>query len=143
MLAKAISIAAQAFENVNDKGGQPYILHCLHVMNTTQSNEEHVKVAAVLHDLLEDFPHVWSAQRLLDMGFSEDAVWLIKLLTHDSSKESYDDYIKRISHNKNATLIKLADLRHNSDITRLKDVRKKDFDRLERYALAYRYLSEV
>lgn len=32
-LGRAISIAAQGFQNITDKGGQPYILHCIRVMN--------------------------------------------------------------------------------------------------------------
>lgn len=73
------------------------------------------------------------------MGFSERVVKAVGLLTHDK-KMFYEDYIKVISTDQLATAIKMADLRDNSDITRMKGVRKKDFDRLEKYHRAYTYL---
>lgn len=143
-LAKAISIAAQAFETTWDKGGHPYILHCLTVMRDCNSDDEDVLCAAVLHDLLEDKSAEWDAPTLRhDCGFSERTVELICILTHDKEYMSYDDYIKRISLDHDAIKIKLADLRHNTDITRMKDLGKKDFDRLEKYHRAYKYLSRV
>jgi hypothetical protein len=62
-------------------------------------------------------------------------------LTHSPS-QPYDDYIKEIAMNLDAKAVKLADLRHNTDILRLKGLRKKDFDRLEKYHRAFVYLSE-
>jgi hypothetical protein len=67
---------------------------------------------------------------------------IIKILTHDK-EYTYWQYINIISWNPDATKIKLADLRHNSLIFRLKDVGKKDFDRLQKYHLAYKFLSRV
>jgi len=141
MLDKAIRIAAVAFEGKFDKGGQPYILHCLQVMNDTQTNDVEVKCAAVLHDLFEDCPQ-WNSLQLLKEGFSFRVIGIIAQLTNNKNL-SYEDYIRAIGTNKDAALIKLADLRHNSQLTRLKDVRKKDFDRMQKYALAYRYLEGV
>jgi hypothetical protein len=51
------------------------------------------------------------------------------------------DYVKRLAHDSDAKDIKKSDLEHNSKITRLKDVTKKDFDRIEKYHIAYKYLS--
>ena len=65
---------------------------------------------------------------------------ILKLLTHDKT-EPYMDYVKRLAHDPDAKDIKKSDLEHNSKITRLKDVTKKDFDRIEKYHLAYKYLS--
>lgn len=140
MLDKAISIAAQAFEGKHDKGGQPYILHCLHVMNRVKRLGEQAMIAAVLHDLIEDTD--WTAQALIDEGFDPKTVSLITLLTHGDG-EDYMDYIMRISVSPAARLIKMADLRHNSDIHRMKGLREKDFKRLEKYHKAYAFLKEV
>ena len=136
-LDRAISITAQAFEGKFDKGGQPYILHCLHVMNQMDENDHELRMIAVMHDLIEDCGY--TEDDLLHMGFSMRVCRGVSLLTH-LDKEPYMDYIRLLSMNKDTTLVKLADLRHNSDITRMKGLRKKDFDRLEKYHRAYIYL---
>jgi (p)ppGpp synthase/HD superfamily hydrolase len=136
-LGLAISITAKAFENILDKGGQPYILHCLRVMNNVQG-DECVKCASVMHDLIEDTD--WTFEQLTTLGFSDKTVGLLHLLTHQK-ETSYDDYIKSISVSKEATEIKMRDLEDNSNITRIKGARKKDFDRIEKYHRAYIYLS--
>ena len=135
-LALAISITAKAFENVLDKGGQPYVLHCLRVMNNVQG-DECVKCASVMHDLIEDTD--WTFQELTALGFSDKTIGLLHLLTHQK-ETSYEDYIKAISVSKEATEIKLRDLEDNCNITRIKGLRKKDFDRIEKYHRAYIYL---
>jgi len=141
MLSKAIRIAAEAFEGKYDKGGKPYILHCLHVMSQMPEDDEELRCIAVLHDLIEDTN--WTISRLIEQEFSDRVVTGILDLTHEDDV-SYDTYLKRLALNKDAVKVKLADLRHNSDITRLKGLRKKDFDRLEKYHRAYEYLrSEV
>lgn len=140
-LAKAIALAAKGFENVYDKGGQPYILHCLHVMNTIKSEDVDVKIAAVLHDVVED--QVVTFEELQTMGFSTKVMRLMHLVTHDKEKTSYDDYIEAISCDKDAIDIKLADLKHNSDITRIKDLSKSHFDRIKKYHRHYTYLSKI
>lgn len=139
MLDKAIRIASEAFEGVYDKGGQPYILHCLYVMNQMCENDYELRSIAVMHDLIEDTE--WTIGDLYNEGFSDRVVQGVMTMTH-LIDESYEDYIKRISCNDDARRVKMADLKHNSDITRLKGVRKKDFARLEKYSKAYLYLSE-
>jgi (p)ppGpp synthase/HD superfamily hydrolase len=136
-LALAISITAKAFEKTLDKGGKPYILHCLRVMNNVQG-DECVKCASVMHDLIEDTD--WTFEQLTALGFSDKTIGLLHLLTHQK-ETSYDDYIKAISVNKEATEIKKRDLEDNCNITRIKGLRKKDFDRIEKYHRAYIYLS--
>lgn len=145
MLAKAIRIAAEAFENKFDKGGQPYILHCLYVMSEMPEDDEDLRCIAVLHDLLEDTD--WTEIDLIKAGFNLRIISGIKKLTHypigSPRGQTYDDYIKIIAMNEDARKVKLADLRHNSDIMRMKGLRKKDFDRLEKYHRAYAYLNGV
>ena len=149
LLALAIAITAEAFKNKLDRGGQPYILHCLNVMDNTDGDEDE-KCAAVMHDLVEDtrsdqMPDIpWTYERLRSAGFSERTIDLIKMVTFPENCDDiqYMEQIKRIALNPGAKKIKKADLRHNSDITRLKGLRKKDIDRLEKYSRAYIYLSE-
>ena len=135
-LALAISITAKAFEDKLDKGGTPYILHCLHVMNNTEGDED-VKCAAVMHDLIEDTEYTY--EDLLQLKFSEKTVGILKLLTHEK-ETPYMEYIKGIIVSEGATRIKCADLEHNSNITRLKGVTEKDLNRVELYHRAYLYL---
>ena len=139
-LGIAISIAAKGFENITDKGGQPYILHCLRVMNSLNTNDWELKTIAVLHDCIED--NVCTVKDLFVLGFSNRVIDALIVLTHDK-KVSYDDYIKRISFNEDAVKVKLADLKDNSDITRIKGLTKKDLDRVEKYHRAYTYLSKI
>ena len=142
MLGRAIAIAATAFENKTDKGGKPYILHCLHVMNEVAHLGIEAQIAAVLHDLLEDFPKDWTKERLLEEGFNPHTVNLVVLLTHLPS-ESYDDYIMRLSVSPTTCYIKMADLRHNSEIHRMKGLREKDMLRLGKYHKAYAFLRSI
>jgi len=140
-LGKAISIAAKAFEDKRDKGGKPYILHCLHVMNKMKySGDEELMIIAVLHDLVEDTS--WTLDHLLNNNFSSRVIAGVSALTHKEG-EDYTDYIKRISFSKDATLVKLQDLRHNADITRMKGIRQKDLDRMAKYHEAHHFLSNL
>lgn len=143
MLATAIRLAAEAFEGSIDKGGKPYILHCLRVMNAVDQNDEELMCIAVLHDLIEDKGDKYTFEELRSVyGFSERVVNTIAVLTHDKNVSNYEEYIKYIGINKDAVAVKLADLKDNSDITRLKGLRKKDFDRMERYHKAFIYLND-
>jgi len=137
-LGTAIALAAKLFENKTDKAGKPYILHCLRVMGGVHQDDEELKMIAVLHDVLEDTDT--TIPDLREMGFSQRVLRVVELLTHDDS-DTYDEYIKQIASNKDAVAVKLEDLKDNSNITRLKGLRKKDFDRLEKYHRAFVYLS--
>lgn len=137
-LSIAIALAAKEFENKLDKGGKPYILHCLRVMNAVDQSDSELMQIAVLHDVVEDTDI--SLYNLSEMGFSYRVVNALDALTH-CKEVAYDIYIKRISMNPDAVKVKLADIKDNSDVTRLKGLRKVDFDRIEKYHKAYVYLS--
>ncbi len=103
-------------------------------MNGVDQKDEIVMCAAVLHDLLEDRKDKYTPEVLFEMGFTHPVVNLISIVTHDKDSEDYDTYIKRIAaHGGRARQIKMADLKDNSDITRLKGLGQKDFDRMEKY----------
>lgn len=141
MLGKAIAIASHAFRDKKDKGGHPYILHCLRVWQGVRNEDEDVQCAAVLHDIVEDCEE-WTFELLSKEGFSIKTINTLYYLTH-AKDVSYEDYIKKIAFNEDATKIKLADLKDNSDITRIKGLTKKDFDRLEKYHKSFVYLSKI
>lgn len=134
LLGIAIALAASMHQEQFDRGGLPYILHCLTVMHKVKSDDHWVKQVAVMHDIVEDTSV--TLEQLTEMGFHKDVVEAIGLLTHKEG-ESYEDYIEGISKNKIARVVKMADLRHNSDITRLKGVSMKDIVRMEKYHRAY------
>lgn len=137
MLSRAIEIAAIAHSNQLDKGGKPYILHPLWVMDRVRHLGETAMIIAILHDVVEDTE--WTMEALIKEGFNQDVIFALQLLTHDK-EQSYEDYIKAISLDSLAKAVKIRDLEHNTKITRLKGLRKKDFDRLEKYHKAYTYL---
>lgn len=141
LLAKAIALAAEVFKDVMDKQGIPYIFHLLYVLNLVGYEDEDVAVAAVLHDLFEDFPELWNAQKLREMGFTERSIHFIEVLTRKEGEDYLLTYIPRIAQYPETIRIKKADLRHNTDILRIKGLRKKDFDNLQKYHTAYVYLS--
>jgi (p)ppGpp synthase/HD superfamily hydrolase len=140
MLALAISIMAQAFLHKTDKGGKSYTLHCLRVMHALRDEEEEVQQIAALHDVPEDTDI--SMEDLRKHGFSERVIKAVDLLTHRPGVP-YMDYIKALSVNSDAVKVKRKDLEDNSQITRLKGLTKKDFDRMEKYHIAYTYLSSI
>ena len=139
MLGRAIEIAATAHAGQMDKGGKPYILHPLWVMDRVRHLGEDYMIVAVLHDVVEDTD--WTIEMLVKEGFNQAVMYALCLLTHDPEK-TYDQYIQAIATDKVAKAVKLRDLEHNSKITRLKGLRKKDFDRLEKYHRAYTYLMD-
>lgn len=132
----AFKLISELFFNKNDKGGEPYIFHLIEVERGVRNYPCYVRTAALLHDVIEDI-HL-NENDLLEYGFSFQTVNLVSILT--KKETSYDEYIKKISLNSDAIAIKLADLKHNSDITRLKGVNSKDLDRLSKYAKAYNFL---
>lgn len=139
LYALAISIVAKAFKDKLDKGGQPYVLHCLRVAEEQTTITR--KIIGVLHDLVEDTD--WEFEDLEKKGFGLSIIVPLKLLTHDNVAQTYEEYIEAISTNEDARAVKLADLKDNSQITRLKGLTKADFARVEKYHKAYVYLSKV
>ncbi len=131
----AYLVAKEAHKGQVDKAGVDYIQHPLTVSSFVDGDKE--KICALLHDVMEDteFPEI--ALRIL---FGDEIVNTLLLLTHRDG-ESYDEYIERISESKLATRVKIADLTHNSDLSRLKEVTEKDKKRLEKYQRSIEYLN--
>lgn len=140
-LAKAFELASRVFVDKTDKGGEPYILHCVRVMNNLDTTDEELKAIAMLHDVVEDTDT--SLKDLTAHGFSNRVVDAVRALTKFDKTLEYQDYIETLVHNNDARLVKLADLKDNSLITRLKGVSFADFKRMQKYHIAYTYLSKV
>ena len=110
-------------------------------MNNVRHLGEVAMICGVLHDLIEDCSEDgFTFDYLRKEGFSQEVITIIELLTH-REETLYMDYIKALSVHPIAKEIKKRDLEHNSKITRLKGLRKKDIDRMEKYLIAYTYLS--
>ncbi len=131
----ALSIAKKAHKNQVDLSGKPYILHPLFVSKNVKGKK--AKIVALLHDVLEDSD---LDRTTLERHFTSDICVAIDLLTRKD--EDYFYYIAKIKTNDLARQVKLADLKHNMTITRLKYITQKDCDRLNKYLVAYRFLTD-
>jgi (p)ppGpp synthase/HD superfamily hydrolase len=142
MLGSAITIASAWHLGQFDKAGLPYILHPIHVMNKVWDKYHDPELAqiAVLHDIIEDTN--LTLNDLQNEGFSIRVLKGVDSLTHPSD-ESYDSYIDRISENIDAIKVKLEDLDHNTDLTRLVEFTKKDSDRMAKYHSSYTKLKVI
>ena len=134
---KALKLCFKAHKDQMDKSGMPYVFHPFHLAE--QMQDEDTTIVALLHDVVEDTDYTLSD--LKDMGFPESVLEAIRMMTHDSSVP-YLDYVAQIRKNPIARTVKLADLRHNSDLTRLNHVTPKDLERVEKYRKAIAILTE-
>lgn len=135
LIYKALELAVNLFKHDLDKGGHPYLIHLLYVYNHVQTEEE--KVVALLHDIIEDKDV--SEDELLDIGIPKKIVDDILVLTRVKPKD-YKEYINYIVSNGSAEAlsVKLADLKNNMDMSRIKNPTVKDYERIEkRYEPAY------
>ncbi|MES2350340.1 MAG: GTP pyrophosphokinase [Pseudomonadota bacterium] len=127
-LDRALQIMAAAHVGQLDKGGEPYVLHPIRVMLRVESAEE--RIVALLHDVVEDSSITLSS--LKQEGFSHEILVAVGCLTKKDG-EPYDDFIRRISLNKLATKVKIADLKENLDTTRLTELTEHDLRRIQKY----------
>lgn len=125
---KALEICYQAHAGQRDKAGAPYVFHPFHVAEQMRCADG--VCVALLHDVIEDTDV--SADDLRQAGMGEEVVTAVELLTRDRS-EPRADYIARIKENPLARAVKLADLRHNSDLSRLDTITDRDLRRYEQY----------
>lgn len=131
---KAMNIAYNAHMNQFDKAGVPYIYHPIHLAEQMDSETE--CIVALLHDVVEDTEVTFEQ---LEKDFPKEVIESIRLLTHDKDVD-YKKYIKELSKNPIAKKVKIADLLHNSDETRLEKITIKDVARRERYKKALEFL---
>jgi (p)ppGpp synthase/HD superfamily hydrolase len=134
MLDKMIVIATNAHHGQFDKGGAPYILHPLRVMSFLKTSDEELQCIAVGHDVIEDTNVTY--RDLADAGISTRVMDGIRALTKVPG-ETLDEYKERVFASNDAMRVKLCDLRHNTDIRRLKGVTDKDIARMAKYHQFY------
>ena len=134
---KAMKLCFQTHKDQTDKSGIPYVFHPIHLAE--QMKDEDTTVVALLHDVVEDT--TYTPEDLAAMGFNDRVIAAIRLMTHDENIP-YMEYIAKIKENPIAKAVKLADLAHNSDTTRLDTVDAKATARVEKYAKAIRLLNE-
>ena len=137
LLNRMLVLATNRHAGQFDRGGQPYILHPLKVMYYLKTDDEELQCIALAHDLVEDTDTTFA--ELLEMGFTKRVVDGIRALTKMPG-ESYEDYKDRVKGNPDAVKVKMCDLRHNTDIRRLKGVTEKDLARVEKY---HRFYTEL
>ena len=137
MTKKALKLSFTAHKDQTDKSGMPYVFHPFHLAE--QMNDEDTTIVALLHDVVEDTPYTLDDLRA--MGFNEQVLDALALMTHDK-RIPYMDYVAKIKGNKIARTVKLADLKHNSDLSRLNNVDEKAMKRIEKYRQAIALLSE-
>ena len=133
---KAYEIAKRAHLGQVDKAGEDYIKHPEKVASFVETDEE--KAVAYLHDVIEDTE--LTLEDLHEYEFSKEVIEAVDIITKKKG-EGYQSYLNSVKKNKLARAVKLADLRHNSDLTRLTKVTEKDIERKEKYQKAIDFLN--
>ena len=136
----ALKLCYEAHKGQVDKAGVPYVFHPVHVAEQIDPNDPHAEeliCIALLHDVVED--SCYTFDDLEKMGFAGSVVEALRLMTHDP-KISYMDYVKNLSSNPLARKVKMEDLKHNMDRTRIRTVTEPDEQRIKKYQEAYSYL---
>lgn len=132
---KALKLCFEAHKEQVDKSGMPYVIHPFHLAE--QMEDEVTTIVALLHDVIEDTEY--TIEELKNMGFGNEVIDALQLLTHDPSVP-YMDYVVAIKKNPVAKAVKLADLKHNSDLTRLDVIDEKALMRKAKYQKAIELL---
>ena len=125
---KAIKLMFEAHKEQKDKTGLPYVFHPFYL--ATQMEDEITCTVALLHDLVEDTSYTF--EDLITLGFPDEVKNALRYLTHNDDVE-YLDYVRKIKENKIAMKVKIADLKHNSDMSRLDNPTPYDYERAEKY----------
>lgn len=139
-IRNALCVSREAHEEQKDKGGNDYYLHPIAVSDKMVrylvNNPAKLQVVALLHDTVEDtdvtLDNIYN-------WFGGDVYELVDLLTHKEGM-SYEDYIRNIETNREAMIVKLADLETNSDLSRIKNPTEKDYQRAAKYK---HYIAEI
>lgn len=138
--AKALKLALDNHDGQLDLGENDYIYHVIQVGELVKqvTNKDEVLTVAYLHDILED---TQVTEETLKEIFPNEIVESVKALTREKY-ESYSSYLERVKMNKWATIVKLADLRHNSDLSRISNPTERDLKRNKKYRKAIEFLAE-
>ena len=135
---EAMKLMFEKHKSQLDKSGLPYVHHPLHVAE--QMKDENTTIVALLHDVIEDTD--MTIEQLEPYDFPKEAIEALRLMTHEKGLD-YFDYIKRLSKNPIARKVKLADLEHNMDLSRLNRITEENKKRIEKYQKSHQYLEEL
>ena len=136
-LEDAIALAVKTHRGQKDKAGEPYILHPLRVMfRLPWDAPDAAKIAAVLHDVVEDSDGKVAPADLRRLGYAAEVVEAVELLSRRSS-DTYEQFIDRLLPNHIARMVKRADLEDNMDVRRMPAVGERERERLARYRAAW------
>lgn len=128
---KAMKLCFKAHKDQVDKSGMPYVFHPFHVAE--QMTDEVTTIVALLHDVVEDTDY--TLEDIAAEGFGEDILKAVALMTHEDDIP-YLDYVAKLKENPIARAVKLADLAHNSDLSRIGEIDEETKRRLEKYKKA-------
>jgi len=136
---KALSLCFEAHKEQKDKTGLPYVFHPFHLAE--QMDDELSTVCALLHDVVEDTEY--TLDDISAMGYPGEVTDILALLTHEEGVP-YMEYVAKIAQNATAKKVKLADLRHNSDLSRLApgQIDEWALARTKKYEQAIKLLTE-
>lgn len=137
MLEAALALAVEKHRGQRDKAGAPYVLHPIRMM--LRFADPVAQVVALLHDVIEDCGV--SVDELRLMGFPDTVISGVVAMTRDPA-ESYAAFIERAAAHPIARQVKLADVEDNLDMRRLNTLTDRDVERLGRYLVARRVLSD-
>lgn len=140
MTKAAMKLCFEAHKDQVDKAGIPYVFHPISLAERFEEGQEAETCAALLHDVLEDTNY--TVDDIRAAGINEEVIESLLLLNHNPKVE-YMDYIRHLSKNNIARHVKVYDLQHNSNLSRLEKVTEKDLKRVEKYKKALRILFEV
>ena len=135
-LIKAFLLCMVKHWKQKDKAGKRYVWHPIHVMINVKGYNE--KIVALLHDIVEDTEV--TVPDLKNLKFSKEVIEAVDVITKKKEQE-YFSYLKSIKDNSIAKKVKIEDLKHNSDLKRLRSITQKDIDRAIKYKKAIDYLS--
>ena len=134
---EAIKIAYNAHHGQVDKGGMPYVLHPVHLAE--QMEDEYSTCVALLHDVVED---TGVTLEELEKIFPQPVIDAVALMTHPRG-EPYLEYVARLKENPIAKAVKLADIAHNRDQSRVPDMSEEHRAYFqEKYRAAYELLTK-
>lgn len=138
MTKKAMKLMFEKHKDQVDKSGLPYVNHPFHVAE--QMKDETTATVALLHDIVEDTDMTF--EQLREEGFPEEVLDALMLLTHDPNVDYYD-YVRDIGTNPIARAVKIKDLEHNMDLSRLNEVTEWDLQRVEKYKKCHDFLTKL
>lgn len=126
-IVRALKMACVYHAGQTDKAGEPYIQHPIEVMQRVKKGVR--EIVALLHDILEDTDCTLEQVQQEFGDVVADAVYAITR----QKGESYNAYIRRLCENSIALDVKIADIGHNMESSRIAEPTEKDYKRLERY----------